>query len=157
MTRPAFIKHFSEAPLDKYALTQEVMGESRLIGEATGTERLGVDVTTVLPGKRSSYFHHHTLKEEFFYVLDGRCRVRVGNEVYDLIAGDAVSRPPGTGVPHQFFNPYPQPCRVLMLAAMTGKGVADEVFWPEIEKAMKVTPAGRKTRRRLKSKYPPRA
>ena len=48
-------------------------------------------------------------------MLSGRCRIQIGEKLYDLEAGDAVSRPAGTGVPHQFSNPFKEPCSVLMM------------------------------------------
>ena len=106
------------------------------IGEATGSRLIGIDVTEIPPGKKSSHLHSHSHKEEFFYVLSGRCRLRLGAAEHDLRAGDAVSRPAGTGVPHQFYNPTQEPCRVLMLGVQAGNGVADTVDWPELRRAL---------------------
>lgn len=119
-----------------------IAGVSWDLGEATGTGLLGVDVTEIPPGKNSSHLHSHSHKEEFFYVLSGRCRLRLGEKTYELRAGDAVSRPAGTGVSHQFLNPYAEPCRVLMLGVPTGKGVEDVVEWPELGRRMIVDENG---------------
>ena len=126
-----------------------IEGVARNIGNDAGTRLIGVDVTEIPPGRSASHRHHHTLKEEFFYVLSGRCKVRIGTREHDLRPGSAVARPAGTGVPHQFFNPYEEPCRVLMLGAMEGEGVADEVVWPELKRAMVVAPDGTSKMRRL--------
>jgi uncharacterized cupin superfamily protein len=112
-----------------------IAGTSWDVGAATGTRLLGVDVTEIPPGKNSSHFHSHSHKEEFFYVLSGRCLLRLGEKTYDLRPGDAVSRPAGTGVCHQFQNPHAEPCRVLMLGVQAGKGVEDTVEWPELGRA----------------------
>lgn len=149
--RPDFIKNVSALKPEEYERKQDgIAGISRDIGAALGTDKLGVDVTTIRPGKKSSLLHHHKFKEEFFFVLDGRCRIRVGPAVHDLNPGDAVSRPAGTGVPHQFFNPYPKPCDVLMIGVMAGKGVTDEIVWPEIRAKAKVSAAGKRKLIRLK-------
>ena len=83
-------------------------------------------------------------------VLEGRCRLRVGSEVHDLRPGDAVSRPAGTGVPHQFFNPYPKPCDVMMIGVMAGKGLADEILWPEMKLAARIMANGKRKLVKLK-------
>ena len=148
--RPNFIKHVSEITAEGYEKKDEgIAGISRDIGGAIGSEKLGVDVTTIRPGKKSSRLHHHKNKEEFFYILDGRCRLRVGNEIHDLRPGDAVSRPAGSGVAHQFFNPYPKPCDVLMIGVMNGS-LADEIKWPELKLAAKIAANGRRKLVKLK-------
>lgn len=62
------------------------------------------------------HVHHHD--DEAWYVLEGRLRVRVGDEEHDVPAGAAVI---GThGLPHTFWNPDPQPARyVIVMSAQT--------------------------------------
>jgi len=112
-----------------------IAGTSWDLGAATGSGLIGVDVTEIPPGRNSSHFHSHSHKEEFFYVLSGRCRLRLGDKTHELCPGDAVSRPAATGVCHQFQNPYEEPCRVIMLGVQAGKGVEDTVEWPELGRA----------------------
>ena len=112
-----------------------IAGTAWDLGEATGSRLLGVDVTEITPGKNSSHFHAHSRKQEVFDVLSGRCRLRLGDKTHELRPGDAVSRPAGTGVCHQFQNPYQEPCRVMMLGVQAGKGVEDTVEWPELGRA----------------------
>jgi uncharacterized cupin superfamily protein len=148
--RPACIKNVSEVAPQPYDRGKAgIAGNPRDLGEATGTKLIGADVTEIPPGKKSSYLHEHKHKEEFFFVLSGRCRIRLGAETHDLGPGDAVSRPAGTGVPHQFDNPYDEPCSVLMLGVMAGRGVEDEIIWPELGRAAVVDPEGGRSLRRL--------
>jgi uncharacterized cupin superfamily protein len=112
------------------------------LGAATGARLLGIDVTEIPPGKKSSTYHCHSLKEEFFYVLSGRCRLRLGAAEHELRAGDAVSRPAGTGVPHQFHNPFAEPCRLIMIGVNGGKGVEDVVEWPDLGRLLVFGPDG---------------
>jgi uncharacterized cupin superfamily protein len=121
---------------------KDVSGTAWDLGQATGARALGADITEIAPGAKSSHLHAHSLKEEFFYVLSGRCKLRLGAAEHELREGDAVSRPAGTGVPHQFLNPYDAPCRVLMLGVQTGPGVEDVVEWPELGRAMTVDADG---------------
>ena len=132
-SRPACVANLDEVEPEPYERAKDgVAGLAWDLGEAAGTRLLGVDVTEIPPGKKSSHLHAHSLKEEFFYVLSGRCRLRLGPDEVDLRPGDAVSRPAGTGVPHQFHNPHGEPCRVLMLGVQAGRGVEDVVDWPEL-------------------------
>ena len=128
--RPHCVANLRDIAPERYA-DFGFAGISWDLGRATGTRRLGIDVTEIPPGKSASRFHCHSRKEEFFFVLSGRCRLRLGARTHELRAGDAVSRPAGTGVCHQFQNPYSKPCRVLMLGVQTGRGLSDRVERPE--------------------------
>lgn len=143
--RPTFIKHMSEVTAEGYERKPDgIAGVLRDLGAATGSQSLGVSLTTIRPGKKSSHYHHHKTKEEFFYVIEGRCRIRVNGDIHDLNPGDAVSRPAGSLAAHQFFNPYPKPCDVLMIGVMTGKGLSDHIALPELESGVQVDASGRR-------------
>lgn len=137
------IANLDEIEPEAYERDKDGMaGISWDLGAATGAKLLGVDITEIPSGKRSSHLHSHSLKEEFFYVLSGRCRMRLGEKDHELRAGDAVSRPAGTGVPHQFYNPYGEPCRIIMLGVQAGKGIEDTVEWPELLRALVLSADG---------------
>lgn len=62
--------------------------------------------------------HVHHDDDEAWYVLEGKLRVRVGDEDFDVPAGAAVIGP--HGVPHTFWNPDPVPARyVIVMSART--------------------------------------
>jgi len=46
--------------------------------------------------------HRHVKTEEIYYILEGRGRMRIGEETADVGPGDAVAIPPGTV--HQITN-----------------------------------------------------
>lgn len=141
--RPACIANLAEITPESYDREKDgIAGKAWDIGEATGAKMLGIDVTEIPPGKKSSHRHAHSHKEEFFYVLEGRCRLRLGDAEHELRPGDAVARPAGTGIPHQFHNPYEVPCRVMMLGVQAGQGVEDTVEWPELKRALVIDAAG---------------
>ncbi|MBI5898042.1 MAG: cupin domain-containing protein [Rhodocyclales bacterium] len=52
---------------------------------------------TVLPGQRTR-LHRHALTEELYHVSTGRGRMTLGDEVFEVGAGDTVHIAPGT--PH---------------------------------------------------------
>ena len=89
-------------------------------------------------------------------MLSGRCRIQIGEKLYDLEAGDAVSRPAGTGVPHQFSNPFKEPCSVLMIGVMSGKGLEDTIEWPELHRRMVIDAEGNHRIEKIKRHQTPK-
>ncbi len=145
MKRPHSIKNLSKVKRVRYeSKAHGVAGTSRDIGAAVGARHLGADVTRIPPRRRSAIFHCHKHKEELFMVLKGRCRLRLGNKSYPLRAGDVISRPTWTGISHCFENPYKAACDVLMLGVMTSKGLEDVVYYPEIQKRLRIDSHGRR-------------
>jgi len=62
--------------------------------------------------------HVHHDDDEAWYVLEGKLRVRIGDEDIDVPAGAAVIGP--HGVPHTFWNPDSAPARyVIVMSART--------------------------------------
>ena len=55
-----------------------------------------------LPAGASTAAHHHVNTEEIYYLLEGRGRIRVGDETREVGAGDAIAIPPGAA--HQITN-----------------------------------------------------
>jgi hypothetical protein len=47
--------------------------EKRAIGDAFGLTKIGVNLTTLLPGKESSMRHFHTHEDELVLVIPERC------------------------------------------------------------------------------------
>jgi uncharacterized cupin superfamily protein len=82
----------------------------RDLGRAAGSERTGLRLFEVNPGKLLNPPHCHSVEEEIFVVLDGEGtlelwpHLRHGGELeeHTLRAGNVVARPAGTGRPHTF-------------------------------------------------------
>jgi len=68
-----------------------------------------------LPPGAATTPHHHVRTEEIYYVLEGRGRMRVGDELCELSAGDAVAIPPG--MLHQITNSGPGVLKFLCCCA----------------------------------------
>jgi uncharacterized cupin superfamily protein len=71
-----------------------------------GGARLGMNLTILPPGRSGCPFHSHVLEDEVFYVLSGRGVLRYGETVTEVKGGDCIACPAGTGVSHQFANPF---------------------------------------------------
>lgn len=103
------------------------------LGDLAGARRVGFLVTVLDPGDQSCPFHYHQLEEEHFYVLEGRCVLRSGEERHEMGPGDYVCFPPASGVAHCFENPFDEPCRYLTV----GTKEANEVcVYPDSGKVL---------------------
>jgi len=76
----------------------------RRIGEALGLTRIGINYTTLPPGKESSMRHWHTQEDEFVYVLEGEVMLRTEAGEQRLTAGMCAGFPAGVADGHQLIN-----------------------------------------------------
>ena len=78
----------------------------RYLGRQAGSQRTGLRLAEVLPGKLNSPPHCHSAEEEIFVVLDGEGDLLLweqdGVAEHPVRAGSVVARPAGTGVAHAF-------------------------------------------------------
>lgn len=97
--RPATIVN-----LDEVELKSEAKGpfehQSRDLGRAAGSRRVGLRQVRLEAGVQSWPLHCHTCEEEIFVVLEGGGTFMLGEEVYPIRRGDVISRPAGQGVAH---------------------------------------------------------
>ncbi len=59
----------------------------------------------------STTLHHHPRTEEIYFILTGAGRMRVGDDISDIAAGDAIAIP--SGAPHQLTNTSDVSMRLL--------------------------------------------
>jgi uncharacterized cupin superfamily protein len=103
--RPANIVNVDEVePAERDGAT--VGRTVRDLGRRAGSQRTGLHVAEVLPGKLNAPPHCHSAEEEIFVVLDGEGHLLLweqgGVAEHPVRAGSAVARPAGTGVAHAF-------------------------------------------------------
>src|SRR6476646_10356972 len=77
--------------------------EKRALGDALGLTKIGVNLTTLPPGKESSMRHFHTHEEELVFVLEGEVVLRTDEGEQLLPAGTCAGFPPGKNG-HQLVN-----------------------------------------------------
>ncbi len=87
-----------------------------LIGPEDGAPHFLTRKFTLLPGGRIPKHRHPDLEHEQ-YVLSGRMRLLLGEEVFEVEAGQAVYIPPG--VPHAYANEGPEPVEFLCMIPKT--------------------------------------
>ncbi|HEY0768071.1 MAG TPA: cupin domain-containing protein [Steroidobacteraceae bacterium] len=76
----------------------------RRLGDALGLTRIGINLTTLPPGKESSMRHWHTHEDEFVYVLEGEVVLRTDGGEQVLRAGMCAAFPAGARDGHQLMN-----------------------------------------------------
>jgi mannose-6-phosphate isomerase-like protein (cupin superfamily) len=71
-------------------------------GEITGSKKMSLRITDVLPEETASPGHTHTACEEIIFVSSGHGRIKIEDETYEMKQGDAIYLP--QGVRHLFKN-----------------------------------------------------
>ena len=92
--RPANVVALADAPV--------IMdGTVQILGATAGSVRTGLN--TFVQAPEVKYVPHcHSASEEIFVVIEGTGTLHLGDETHEVRAGHAVSRRPGSGVPHWF-------------------------------------------------------
>ena len=71
-----------------------------------------------IPAGFATGLHVHRVQEETFYMLEGECEWKVGDQVVRATPGTFLFVPPG--VPHNIANVTARPARVLMTVSPPG-------------------------------------
>jgi len=87
--------------------------EKRALGNALGLSKIGINHTTLPPGKESSMRHWHSHEEEFIFVLSGEVVLRTDAGEQVLKAGMCCGFPLGTSDGHHLINRGTQPAVYL--------------------------------------------
>ena len=67
----------------------------RSLHRASGLSRQAVKWTRVSAGDRSTAYHTHDRTDEWLYILEGRAQVRVGDDRFEVAAGDFLGHAAG--------------------------------------------------------------
>jgi len=106
--------------------------EKRALGDAFGLTKIGVNLTTLFPGKESSMRHYHSGDDELIYVLEGEVVLRTDAGEQLLGAGMCVGFPAGMKDAHHLVNRSDRPARYLEIS---DRGAADDVDYPDVDLA----------------------
>ena len=104
----------------------------RSLGDAVGLKRTGVHLVRVAAGKESFPMHSHHCEEEWLYVIAGQAVVEIGDERFEIGAGDFVGLPVASP-PHHLSNPFNEELVYLTGGERSGTDVAD---FPKLGKRM---------------------
>jgi uncharacterized cupin superfamily protein len=104
--------------------------EKRALGVALGLTRLGINQTTLPPGKESSMRHWHTHEEEFIYVLSGELVLCTNAGEQLLTPGTCAGFPLGTSDGHCLVNRGSQPAVYLEIS---NRDPDDKAHYPDVD------------------------
>ena len=90
--------------------------EKRAIGDALGLTQIGVNLTTLMPGKESSMRHFHTHEDEMVFILEGEVVLRTDEGEQLLTAGMCSGFPAGVKNAHHMINRSDRPARYLEIS-----------------------------------------
>jgi mannose-6-phosphate isomerase-like protein (cupin superfamily) len=108
--------------------------EFRAATGALELEESGLSYQRVPPGYRFPYGHTHERQEEVYVVVRGGGRVKVDDEIVELVEGDAVRVPRGTW---RGYEAGPEGLEILVIGAPNlGEAPRDDVdgrrdWWAE--------------------------
>jgi len=106
--------------------------EKRAIGDALGLTKIGVNLTTLMPGRESSMRHFHTREDELVYVLEGEVILRSEEGEQVLTAGMCGGFPAGTKDGHHLINRSDRPARYLEIS---NRDPEDSAEYPDVDLA----------------------
>ena len=104
--------------------------EKRALGDAFGLTKIGVNLTTLMPGKVSSMRHWHTHEDELVYVLEGELVLVTDTGEQLLRPGMCAGFAAGVADGHQFVNRSDRPAVYLEIS---NRDEADTASYPDID------------------------
>jgi uncharacterized cupin superfamily protein len=93
----------------------------RRLGDALGLTKIGVNLTTLPPGKESAMRHWHTHEDELVYILEGEVMLRTDAGEQVLRAGMCAGFPAGHADGHQLVNRSVHPALYLEISNRAGE------------------------------------
>lgn len=113
--------------------------EKRALGDAFGLTKIGVNLTTLPPGKESSMRHRHTHEDELVYVVEGEVVLCTDAGEQTLTAGMCAGFPSGDSNAHQLVNRSDRPVRYIEIS---NRDPEDSAEYPDVDLAYRKNPDG---------------
>jgi uncharacterized cupin superfamily protein len=114
--------------------------EKRALGEPLGLTKIGVNLTTLPPGKESSMRHWHTREDELVFVVEGEVVLVTDEGEQVLRAGTCAGFPAGAKNGHQLVNRGDRPARYLEIS---NRDPEDTAEYPDVDLALSRGPDGK--------------
>lgn len=101
--------------------------EARFARTDLGAEQTGMNFLTIKPGQREAFAHRHRTAEEIYVVITGAGRVKLDDELVELMPLDAVRVSPGVA---RSFEAGPDGLEVLVFGPhVESDGEMVQDFW----------------------------
>jgi uncharacterized cupin superfamily protein len=113
--------------------------EKRALGDPLGLTKIGVNLTTLPPGKESSMRHYHTHEDELVFIVEGEVVLKSDEGEQLLTAGTCAGFPAGATNGHQLVNRSDRPARYLEIS---NRDPADAAEYPDVDLACRKGPDG---------------
>ena len=114
--------------------------EKRRLGDAFALTRVGINLTTLPPGKESSMRHWHTREDELVFVVEGEVVLVTDEGEQVLRAGTCAGFPAGAKNGHQLVNRSDRPARYLEIS---NRDPEDAAEYPDVDLALRRGPDGK--------------
>ena len=114
--------------------------EKRPLHKTLGLKTIGVNLTTLPPGKESSMRHFHSREDELVFVLEGEVVLRTDAGEQVLTAGMCAGFPAGSQDGHQLVNKSGRPARYLEIS---NRDPEDSAEYPDVDLAYRKGPGGK--------------
>lgn len=131
LLRSADIEQMTETRT-QHQFNESAIRHSRALASRTEMRRIGIHLVRVESGCDSTTHHYHDADEEFIYVLSGRGIARIGDETFEVGAGDFMGFPAPSPA-HSMHNPHAEDLVYLMGGE---RWDTDIVHYPDIKRSM---------------------
>jgi uncharacterized cupin superfamily protein len=122
--------------------TRVLPREKRALGDALGLTKIGVNLTTLMPGKESAMRHWHTQEDELVWVLEGEVVLVTDEGEQVLGPGTCAGFAAGARNGHQLVNRSDRPARYLEIS---NRDPRDRAEYPDDDLVYGKGPDGRAT------------
>lgn len=109
------------------------------LGDHFGLTNFGINLTELAPGSVSALVHHHSKQDEFVYIVSGTPTLVLGEQEFQLRAGDCCGFKAASGVGHQLVNRSGAPVLYLEIGDRTS---GDYAVYPKDDLAFTQRPDG---------------
>jgi len=120
---PAVVEPHTKSGYPEPYRSRVLPREKRKLGDALGLTKIGVNRTTLPPGKESSMRHWHTHEDEMVFVLEGEVVLRTDGGEQLLTAGMCAGFPAGSTDGHQLVNRSTHPAVYLEISNRDARDV----------------------------------
>lgn len=106
---------YEQANLSDIPVNEDKPATRHEVSKTLGIDGYNLNVAIIEPSERmpQSGLHSHEAQEEFFYVMQGRCRVELESDAVDLDSDDMILFHPGTA--QMIHNPFETPVKLMAI------------------------------------------